>query len=121
MRSELYPYLSSVARQKGATLLAVGGGLDHVHLLLDLRPTVAPADLVNALKSNSSRWVRSRFGRHFAWQSGYAAFSVSKSVQATVAAYIENQEQHHKRVDFESEYVSLLKKNEIQFENDRLW
>jgi REP element-mobilizing transposase RayT len=117
----LYPYLSSIARIKGATLLAIGGGLDHVHLLLDLRPAVAPADIVNALKSNSSRWARNRFGRYFAWQSGYAAFSVSKSAQAAITTYIENQEQHHKRVDFESEYVSLLKKNEIKFENDRLW
>ena len=117
----MYPYLGGVAGNKGATLLAVGGGLDHVHLLLDLRPVVAPADLVNALKSNSSRWIRSRFGSHFAWQSGYAAFSVSKSVQEAVTTYIENQEQHHKRVDFESEYVSLLKKNEIKFDNDRLW
>ncbi len=117
----MYPYLAKTASQKGAITLAVGGGLDHVHLLLDLKPSVAVSDLVRGLKATSSSWVRGRFNRGFAWQAGYAAFSVSKSQQARVVAYIEGQEQHHKRIDFESEYISLLKKNEIKFDNDRLW
>lgn len=121
VRQELYSYLANVADNKEARLIVVGGGLDHVHLLLELKPTAAPADLIRALKTNSSRWLRSTRLLHFAWQNGYAAFSVSKSMQSRVKGYIEGQEQHHKRVDFESEYVSLLKKNEIQFENDRLW
>jgi hypothetical protein len=65
--------------------------------------------------------LRSERLPHFAWQAGYAAFSVSKSMRSRVTSYIEGQEEHHKRVDFESEYVSLLKKNEIEFENERLW
>lgn len=117
----MYPYLAKAASEKGGTALAVGGGLDHVHLLLDLKPSVALSDFVRGLKTTSSSWVRRRFNRHFAWQTGYAAFSVSKSQQARVVDYIEAQEEHHKRVDFESEYVSLLKKNEIKFDNDRLW
>ncbi len=121
MRKELYPYLHTLATNEGAVLLAIGGGLDHVHLLLNVRPSKALSDLVRSLKATSSRWVRDQFNRSFAWQSGYAAFSVSKSNQAVVHAYIEGQEEHHKRVDFETEYVSLLKKNAIEFENDRLW
>lgn len=121
VRKELYLYLADVAHNKKARLLAVGGGLDHAHLLLELQPTAAPADVIRAIKTNSSRWLRSTKARHFAWQNGYAAFSVSKSMQSQVTAYIQGQEQHHKRVDFESEYVSLLKKNEIEFENERLW
>ena len=121
VRGDLYSYLADVAHNKEARLIAVGGGLDHVHLLLELKPTSAPADLVRVLKTNSSRWLRSERLRHFSWQNGYAAFSVSKSMQSRVAAYIEGQEEHHKRVDFESEYVSLLKRNEIEFENERLW
>lgn len=121
VRKELYLYLADVAHNKGARLIAVGGGLDHVHLLLELKPTSAPADVVRMLKTNSSRWLRYLRLSHFSWQNGYAAFSVSKSMQSQVTAYIQGQEQHHKRVDFESEYVSLLKKNEIEFENERLW
>ena len=117
----MYSYLTDVAHETETRLFAVGGGLDHVHLLLELKPTSAPADLVRALKTNSSRWLRSTRTLDFAWQAGYAAFSVSKSMRSRVTAYIQGQEQHHKRVDFESEYVSLLKKNEIEFENDRLW
>jgi REP element-mobilizing transposase RayT len=121
VRPELYQHLKEIAGNKGARLLAVGGGLDHVHLLLGLQPTDAPAGVIGALKTNTSRWLRSDRVRHFSWQNGYAAFSVSKSMQSSVRAYIEGQEEHHKRVDFESEYVSLLKKNEIEFENERLW
>lgn len=108
----MYPYLARTAHEKGATALTVGGGLDHVHLLLDLKPSVALADLVRGLKANSSGWIRQRFNRHFAWQAGYAAFSVSKSMQERVVAYIEGQEEHHKRVDFESEYISLLEERD---------
>ena len=65
--------------------------------------------------------MRERHNPHFGWQNGYAAFSVSQSKATEVAAYIDGQEAHHKRVDFEDEYVSLLKRNEIRFEADRLW
>lgn len=121
VRAELYPYLGGLAREKSAKAYAIGGGLDHVHALLSVPPTIAPADLVSFLKSNSSRWMRGKFNRHFTWQAGYGAFSVSQSKVPAVAAYIEGQEEHHKRVDFEDELVSLLKRNEIRFEAERLW
>lgn len=108
VRDELHPYLAVAAREKGGAALAVGGGLDQVHLLLDLKPSVALSDFVRGLKTTSSSWVRRRFNRHFAWQTGYAAFSVSKSPQARVVDYIEAQEEHHKRVDFSKASTSLF-------------
>lgn len=120
-RDEMWRYLEAVARNVDCDALAVGGGLDHVHVLLKYPASVKLAEIVTKLKSNSSRWMRHRHNPHFGWQNGYAAFSVSQSRAADVAAYIDGQEAHHKRVDFEDEFVSLLKRNEIRFEAERLW
>jgi REP element-mobilizing transposase RayT len=121
VRRELYPYLTALARKSGSKALAANGGLDHVHLLVMVPPTVTISDLIRFLKANSSRWIRGKFNRTFAWQAGYGAFSVSRSRFREVREYIDGQEEHHKRVSFESEFVSLLKRNEIEFENERLW
>ena len=118
VRAELYPYLSGLVRERRGKALAVGGGLDHVHLLASLPPSLDVSALLRFVKANSSRWVRGKFNRHFGWQAGYSAFTVSRSKQSEVAAYIENQEAHHRRQSFEDEYVSLLKRNEIEFDNE---
>ncbi len=120
-RDEVWWYLEGIARNVDCTALAVGGGLEHVHVLLKYPASTNLAQIVTKLKSNSSRWMRERHNPHFGWQNGYAAFTVSQSNAEQVAAYIASQEEHHKRVDFQDEYVSLLKRNEIRFEVDRLW
>jgi putative transposase len=120
-RADMWIYLADVAKNVDSQAPAVGGGVDHVHLLLRYPAAASLSDIVKKLKSNSSRWMREQHNPHFVWQNGYAAFSVSQSRAAEVAAYIDGQEAHHKRVDFEDEYVSLLKRNEIRFEAERLW
>ncbi len=79
LSAELYPYMAGIVRQKGATLLALGGMPDHVHALLRLKADLRLSDLVRALKAGSSKWVHERPERlpEFGWQTGYAAFSVS--------------------------------------------
>ena len=121
VRPELYRYLVALARQKETEVLALAGGLEHVHLLVSIPPKLSISELMQFLKANSSRWIRARFNPHFAWQGGYAAFSVSKSKQAEVCDYLSRQETHHQRTGFEEEYRSLLLRNEIHFENERLW
>src|SRR5260370_31693926 len=87
---------------------------DHIHLLLQIPPTLTLAKAVLAVKSNSSRWIKQRV-HEFAWQEGYGAFSVSKSNIAAVVRYIQDQEKHHKRISFEKECVALLKKHGGEF------
>jgi REP element-mobilizing transposase RayT len=94
VRRELYPYLASLAKECRAKAYAVNGGLDHVHLMANLPPTLTVSDFMKFLKANSSRWIRGRFHRTFAWQAGYGAFSVSHSRRPQVCAYIDGQEQH---------------------------
>ena len=84
----------------------------HVHLLCSLPPTVATADALQVVKTNSSRWVHR--GRHYSgfdWQTGYGAFSVSHSLAPAVVQYISDQEKHHRRVTFQEGFIAFLKKN----------
>lgn len=109
---ELWSYLAGICRNQKMAPIAIHGMSDHAHLLFHLPPTIALAKAVQLLKTNSSKWMNEN-GRRFAWQEGYGAFSVSVSNTATVASYIRNQEQHHRKMTFEEEYRALLKKHGI--------
>jgi putative transposase len=95
---------------------------DHVHLLMWFPPSVAIAEALRIVKTNSSRWARQKSGRRgFAWQTGYGAFSVSQSNAAAVVKYIREQEKHHQRVTFQEEFVSFLKKNGVRYDEQYIW
>ncbi len=108
-------YLAGIAHHHGMKALAVGGSEDHVHLLLSLGSQIAVAKAINILKSNSSKWMRDD-NPEFAWQEGYSAFSVSASSLDAVRAYIQHQEEHHRKRDFAAEYVALLKKHGVNYD-----
>ena len=93
----------------------MGGTQDHIHFLIQLPPTLALAKAVLAIKANSSRWANEE-GHKFAWQQGYAAFSVSASIVPTVVRYIRNQEAHHRRMTFDAEFLALLKRHGVEFD-----
>jgi putative transposase len=94
---------------------SVGGAADHIHLLIQLPQSLPLAKAVLTIKSNSSRWAHIQ-NRKFAWQEGYAAFSVSASQLPTVLRYIQNQPAHHKKMSFDAEFLALLKKHNIPFD-----
>lgn len=101
---------------------AIGGVADHVHLLVGLRATACLADVVRDVKSISSRWVHEETGgREFAWQEGYGAFTVSASQRDTVREYIARQEEHHRMRTFQEEYVELLKRSGVEYDDRYLW
>jgi len=110
--SELYAYLGGIARGEGLTLIAAGGTANHIHLLFVLPATCALAHAVQKLKGSSSRWL----GSGFSWQEGYGAFSVSPSQLDVVKHYIQNQEEHHRKRDFEQEFTTLLRSCGIDFD-----
>jgi REP element-mobilizing transposase RayT len=103
--AELYAYLGGIARGEGFSLIAAGGTANHVHLLFDLPASSSLAHAVQKLKGSSSRWM----GNGFSWQEGYGAFSVSPSQIEVVKEYIQNQEEHHRKRDFEQEFIALLR------------
>ena len=119
-REELHKYITGIVRNKGQKLISINGMADHLHILIGLRPAMALADLVRDIKSDSSDWInRKKLGRgKFGWQEGYGAFSYGHSQLDTIVRYIQNQERHHKRRTFKDEYLTLLRKFEIEFKEE---
>ena len=116
--AELFPYLGGTINELGGQSLLVNGPSDHVHMLFAQPPTLAIADIMEKAKANSSGWVKRRWRNRskFAWQTGYAAFSVSKSHVEQVKRYIGNQEEHHRKVSFQEEVLAFLKKQGVEYD-----
>ena len=100
------------------TALQVGGIENHIHALVLAKPVVAPSQIAQWLKGESSKWIHEQFPHlsKFRWQDGYGVFTVSQSKAAEVIEYIKNQREHHGDQSFEEEYVSLLKLNGIDYD-----
>lgn len=119
----LFPYMAGIVKERKGVPLIINGPADHVHLLVSIPATESMADLLRILKTNSSRWVHEQFPEQkgFAWQAGYGAFTVSASRVADVTAYIAAQQEHHRRVSFQEEFLSLLRKHGIAYDVRDLW
>jgi REP-associated tyrosine transposase len=116
-RPRLHEYLGGTVAGLGGVPEAVGGVTDHVHLLVGLRATHCVADVLRELKKASSVWVHEQLGvGRFAWQEGYAAFTVSAPAREGVRRYIANQEKHHTRRPFIDELIELLQKAAIEYD-----
>jgi len=115
LEPRLIPYLAGTIRKLGLDSLAIGGTANHLHILMRLRPTMRVAEAVQKIKANSSRWLGER-GIQFEWQKGYGVFSVSPSLLPTVTAYIEHQKEHRRTRTFEAEFLALLRKSGVQFD-----
>ena len=122
-QDRLYGYLGGILRNKNAKLMAAGGIEDHVHVFASLPATVTLAEIAGALKTNSSRWVHENIegAGQFRWQEGYGAFSVSKSGEERVIQYIQNQPAHHRKLKFQEEFIALLQKHGIEYDERYLW
>ena len=116
IESRVWAFLGGVARQNKIKALQIGGTENHIHMLLGIPPTATVSKAVQLIKGGSSIWIKSEFAakRAFAWQDGYGAFSVSKSVLPEVIEYIQNQREHHRAKTFEEEYVAFLNKHGIE-------
>ena len=113
--------MGGILNELHVTPILINGPTDHVHLLVALTPKAALSDLMRVLKTNSSRWVHEELRQQFAWQSGYGAFSVSHSNAEQVRLYIANQQEHHKTVSFQEEFIAFLKRHEIPYDPRYIW
>ena len=118
IRDEAFRYLGGTINELGGQSLFVNGPRDHVHMLFVQPRTLSIASTMEKVKSHSSGWVKDRWPgqRHFGWQTGYAAFSVSKSHVDQVKQYILNQEDHDRRVSFQEEVLAFLKKQGVDYD-----
>jgi putative transposase len=122
-RLDLWAYIGGIARNHRMKALAVGGTDDHLHTLLSLPATIPNSKAMQIIKASSSKWVHERFPRHrrFAWQEGYGAFSVHISLVDATIAYINTQEAHHRSKSFEEEYLAILRKHGIAYDENNPW
>ncbi|HTX21062.1 MAG TPA: IS200/IS605 family transposase [Candidatus Aquilonibacter sp.] len=121
-RPRLHAYLGGTAKTLDIVPEAIGGVADQVHLLLGLRATHRLADVMRDMKRASSAWVHETIGeKDFEWQDGYGAFTVSVSLLETVRHYIAHQEEHHHKQTFQEEYVELLQRSGVEYDERYLW
>ena len=114
----LYSYIGGTVRAEKGALYDIGGVEDHVHMYLRWRPDESVSDLMRTVKSRSSKWVHDTYPKlaAFAWQEGYSVFSVSKSQEEAVKKYIAGQAEHHKKEDFKSELLRILRAHGVEFD-----
>lgn len=113
IENEIWSYLGGICRTHGVKAQHIGGVDDHVHLLVGLPPTLALSDWMKRLKGESSKWISDHFPgmRGFAWQDGYAAFSVGQSQVDDTIRYVSNQREHHRKTTFAEEYRRFVEKH----------
>ena len=121
LRQRTHAYLAEVLQSLQCPALIVGGVADHVHVLSQLAKTQSIANVIEHVKTSSSRWLKTQGVPFFSWQRGYGGFSVSQSHVASVVAYIENQEEHHRTMTFEDEFRLFLKRYRTAFDERYVW
>ena len=120
---ELYKYITGIVRNEGHKMLAVSGMPDHIHIFVNMQPVQAVSKLMQEVKCSSSKWInQKRFLRtRFNWQAGYGAFTYSKSQIDTVVKYVNRQKEHHRKKTFKEEYLEILNKFEIEYDEKYLF
>ena len=118
-RDNLYKYMNTIITDAGHKTLAIGGTENHVHIFFGYRPAQPLPSLILRIKRETSEWINKEgFSKYrFQWQEGYGAFSHSRSHVSSVIKYILNQESHHKKRSFREEYLDILRKNEVIFDD----
>jgi putative transposase len=121
VQEELYRYIGAVCRSCGSPSLAIGGIEDHIHLACTLGRSITIYDLVQEIKTSSSKWMKGKEIPSFSWQSGYGAFSFGPMQVGVITRYIAHQRQHHGRLTFCQEFRGLLVHHDLPFDERTVW
>ncbi|MFN4147850.1 MAG: IS200/IS605 family transposase [Runella sp.] len=121
-RVQIQQYITGIVEKRKVKLLAIYCMPEHIHILISINPMTLISDLVRDIKTNSTIFIKEQgFIKNFAWQEGYGVFSVSHSQKDKVYHYIINQPEHHRKRSFRDEYLELLKRNEIEYDERYLF
>ena len=123
LKDRLYSYIGGIVRGEGGALIEAGGIADHVHLVTRLKSEPSVATMLKTIKAKSSKWLNEKglLRGRFSWQTGYGAFTVSASQLPHVVRYVHGQEEHHRVRSFKEEFVALLKKHGVEYDERYLW
>jgi putative transposase len=115
---ELFKYIWGILKNNNCKLYRINGIEDHVHIICDLHPSVALANLIKDIKVSSSKWIKEKgsYPKFTYWAEGYGAFTLSLKEKDSTIKYVMNQQQHHKKISFREEYIQILKDNGIEFD-----
>ncbi len=119
-KDKLYKYITGIVTNEEQKLIAINGMPDHIHILIGLKPNKSLSDLVREMKSNSSRFINEKrwTAVKFEWQKGFGAFSYGHSQLTRIIKYIQNQENHHRKISFNNEYSQFLELYNIPYNPD---
>ena len=123
IETELHPYMAKIFCELKSPSLAIDGTSDHLHILFSLGRVIKVADLVEEVKTASSKWIKTKGQefKSFHWQKGYGAFSIGQSNVTALKRYIRNQKQHHVRITFQDEYRKFLRSYGIEYDERYVW
>ena len=123
IEERVWRFMGGIARKHKMTALQIGGFDDHIHALVMAPPILAPSQIAQYLKGDSSKWMHETFPHlhDFAWQEGYGAFTVSKPNLEAVIGYIQKQREHHQQESFQEEYRKFLQKHSIDYDERYVW
>ncbi len=122
IRPRLHAYLAGILHNLKSPSLQIGGVADHVHILFALGRTISQAEVVEEAKKSSSKWMKAESGvPEFTWQAGYGAFSIGESQADAVIHYIQNQEEHHRKVTFQEEFRKFLERYKVAYDERYVW
>jgi putative transposase len=121
--SDLYAYIASISRAHGCPVHQIGGTENHIHICCSLARTQTCAKLVEEIKTGATKWIKTKglAFASFAWQNGYGAFSIAQDQLDAVKQYIKNQQHHHTKVTFEEEFLALLKRFNVPYDEKYVW
>ncbi|MEZ4990275.1 MAG: IS200/IS605 family transposase [Saprospiraceae bacterium] len=122
-KDDLYRYITGIVQNHGHKMLRINGMPDHVHIFIGYHPTQLIPKLVEEIKTSSNAYIKQqRFtNAKFSWQTGYGAFSYSRSHRDAVIKYIDTQEEHHRKKTFREEYLDFLQKFEVEYKEEYLF
>ena len=122
-RPELFEYIWGILKNKNCHLYRINGVEDHIHIVSHLHPTIPLAKLVKDIKLASSSFIKDKglYKNFTGWQDGYGAFTYSFKDKDKLIEYVKNQEEHHVKISFKEEYITLLKEHGVEFDEKYLW
>ena len=120
---ELYPYINNILENQKCHAYQIGGIPDHIHIVCALGKTISASKLIEEIKISTSKWIKTKDNNFadFYWQSGYGIFSISPTHLDALKSYVANQEKHHKASTFQDEFIRLLQKNNVAYDEQYLW
>ena len=123
INGRLYAYIGGIIKELGGTLIEINAMPDRIRFYAYMPKTISVSKFVEIVKANSSKWIHAAFPEknNFEWQDGYGAFSVSKSSESMVIQYIRNQQNHHRKRSFQEEFIDMLKKYGVEYDENYIW